>query len=189
MAESPFAHYGDFFKVEYRVNGVWNKILHQYFKPGFGDKDYVVCAETYPIPTNTKGLMMDLTVNKLLHKGGHMTIDFAYLCYEGKGRNGDTWAELETQLLDWFGKIEDHDEGGVIFRSWAIGTRGEKTRFYIYDTEFKLEYKLVTQEIKKAGGEWQLVDSNNPEREYDITKGDHWSQIDGVMTWLASKKP
>ncbi|KAF2185434.1 hypothetical protein K469DRAFT_707678 [Zopfia rhizophila CBS 207.26] len=161
---SPYANYGKtFFSVEYRVNGVWNNLLSQFWKTGAGNHDFQISPEAYPKPEDTKGLKADLLISVLVSNGSSFSISTPVLAYEGKGANGDEFPKIFDQLWKW---LQEAAELGQ-FDCWAIGTRGSEVAFLIWQ-------KDVLQWLQWKGNQPTPVFD---EFTYDITKNKDWETV------------
>lgn len=102
---SPYANFGAYWNVECRVNALWNTILHQLFGPlnnAVGTP--VIIPEDYPLPNSTSGRTMDLSVRRLVNPIGAVTpvtVTRPRVVLEGKGANGDSFANIAEQMELW----------------------------------------------------------------------------------------
>jgi len=168
-SHSPYARYGTaFFGVEYRVNGIWNNLLSQFYKTGAGNNDFLISPEAYPKPSDTKGLKADLLVSKIVGGTSSFSISTPVLVYEGKGANGDSFPEIMDQLEKWLA------EAALLgrFDCWAIGARGSEVAFLVWQGD-KIQW------LKWDGSKPASVTS---QKVYDITNG---ADSDVVIAMLA----
>ncbi|OAG08423.1 uncharacterized protein CC84DRAFT_1214920 [Paraphaeosphaeria sporulosa] len=168
---SPYANYGTaFFGVEYRVNGLWNNLLSQFYKTGAADKDFIISPEAYPKPDDTKGLKADLLVSSLISKGSGFSISTPMLVYEGKGANGDSFPDIMDQLENWLA------EAALLkpFDCWAIGTRGSQVAFLVWQQD--------TIQWLNWGGSKPIPVSS--QKVFDITKDADWNTVVAMLAFF-----
>ena len=168
---SPYAGYGTaFFSVEYRVNGIWNNLLSQFYKTGAANHDFLISPEAYPKPDDTKGLKADLLVSLLLSGASGFSISMPILVYEGKGANGDSFPDIMDQLEKWLA------EAALVspFDCWAIGARGSEVAFLVWQGE-KIQW------VKWDGSKPVPVAS---QKVYDITKDPHWDIVIAMLAYF-----
>ncbi|RMZ90038.1 hypothetical protein DV736_g2746, partial [Chaetothyriales sp. CBS 134916] len=177
---SPYTAYGAaFWAVEYRVNGVWNTLLHRFWAVGDAIGTHIISPEAYPRPELTRGLMADLLVSTLKAGPGPAgaataTLSEPVVVYEGKGSNGDTWDQLEDQLESWCSESARL----APFRAWLIGTRGSMVRFYYWADA------LVSQQWNAARGR-----PVNGTLTYDIANARQWAIVHAMLLHMSGNRP
>ena len=188
--QSPFFNYDKFFNIEYLVNGLWNTILIKHYigdaAPGsqlgyqLGTTDhpgdYGIFPEAFPAHSDTRGLMMDLVVARLLMNAtGDVERTMAKLAYEGKGAKGKGWGQIRKQLGDWMNSATDINRNQDTFSCWCVGARGAEVAFFRYSHVLRnVTWNTETQ---------QLVDTDQTVV-YNIQYAAHWAMVKQILPYM-----
>ncbi|KAF2009118.1 hypothetical protein BU24DRAFT_468505 [Aaosphaeria arxii CBS 175.79] len=169
---SPYANYGPaFFSVEYRVNGLWNNLLGQFYKTGAADKDFIISPEAYPKPDDTKALKADILVSLLTSGTSGFSISTPKLVYEGKGAaSRNSFEDIMDQLEKWLAQAARVSP----FNCWAIGTIGSKVVFMFWQDD-------TIQWLDWVNNRPGPVSSP---KAYDITIDADWGVVSAMLAYF-----
>lgn len=186
-----------FYDIEHRVNGFWNSLLAEFFKPkpiapsGIGpfESTFYISPEVYPKPSDTSGYRADLVVSKMTYNEETHGANFTtVLAYEGKGANGDTLAQARTQQETWFKSAGLRGSSPVCY---CVTARGPLVKFYIWEPKYdppgltpiwwdQAKGKL----LKGAPGGNAPQPTTNKDNAYDLSVTEDCQAIKQILTQI-----
>jgi hypothetical protein len=125
----------NFYDVEWRVKGLWNAVLTQFWLPAPFNAGgwYLISPEAYPNPASTQDHRADLAINGVLAPAPgavHATLSSPLLSFEAKGAaDADTFADIMTQIHTWCNAAPQIIAGSPC---WCIGAKGQNVKFWVY---------------------------------------------------------
>ncbi|KAJ5356239.1 hypothetical protein N7517_010848 [Penicillium concentricum] len=141
MAQAPNLIYNPtFFTAEWRVNGLWNRLLHQAAENALGmNGNWQISPEAMPNFGDTNDYKADLLVSRIspLNWNPNLyNIGTPFIHFEGKGAAGQSWTQIRYQIEVWCSRNAEFAPGKPC---WAIGAKGSAVKMWLYSTSIDWE--------------------------------------------------